>query len=454
MSTKERVDALFARMHAEPQYPTQGAVLFVNLTERTTKKAYLPIGVVKTFLSGRGANMFLLYNLLSSTKMEALDTEVPLIFGSGIFTGYMASATRGNVTSLSPESDAILDSNAGDYFPAFMKHHGYEHIVLYGKNAQWTLLKISHDDIEFLDATPYLGLNNMDTATAIENDFERTERKDMALARITSAGENLALCSGIMGGIKAIWARGGAGAKMGSLNLKAIMIDGKLGKIASSKEFKLGAKAISNSVISTSVICNALKTVGTPFLYKPSRILGAIGTRNNQENTWVEALDADNFDAYRTGMDGCFKCPIKCRPLNDMTPDAKGGFGAHALKGIKGNASYDTSQAEVEHDHGNEYQGINGDGKYDKYDKGDGPEYVTVGKFGPNIGLKKPEEILRLNNILNDLGFDSSGAGGAIGWAMELYQRGIIDKQTRIRRKKKRSYNSRRQNKFYSFPYP
>ncbi|MCW8921322.1 MAG: aldehyde ferredoxin oxidoreductase, partial [Sedimenticola sp.] len=430
MNTQDRVNALLQRMHDTPQYPTQGAVLFVNLTDRTHQKAYLPKEVLTTFLSGRGANMYLLYNLLATEKMEALDTEVPLIFGNGVFTGYMASATRGNVTSLSPESDAILDSNAGDYFPAFMKHHGYEHIVLYGRNPQWTLLKIAFDEIKFLDASPYLGLNNLDVTEAIERDFERTERKDMALARITSAGENLALSAGIMGGIKAIWARGGAGAKMGSLGLKAIMIDGAPGRVVTSKEFKLGNKEISNKVISTSVIRNALKTVGTPFLYKPSRILGAIGTKNNQENTWVEDLDADNFDVYRTGMDGCYKCPVKCRPLNDMTPGAEGGFGANALKGVKGNASYDTTQAEVQHEHSASYQGIKGDGIFDKYDKGDGPEYVTVGKFGPNIGITAPEQVLRLNNILNDLGFDSSGAGGAIGWAMELYQRGIIDQQT------------------------
>ncbi|MDF1529916.1 MAG: aldehyde ferredoxin oxidoreductase N-terminal domain-containing protein, partial [Sedimenticola sp.] len=386
MNTQDRVNALLQRMHDTPQYPTQGAVLFVNLTDRTHQKAYLPKEVLTTFLSGRGANMYLLYNLLATEKMEALDTEVPLIFGNGVFTGYMASATRGNVTSLSPESDAILDSNAGDYFPAFLKHHGYEHIVLYGRNPQWTLLKIAFDEIKFLDASPYLGLNNLDVTEAIERDFERTERKDMALARITSAGENLALSAGIMGGIKAIWARGGAGAKMGSLGLKAIMIDGAPGRVVTSKEFKLGNKEISNKVISTSVIRNALKTVGTPFLYKPSRILGAIGTKNNQENTWVEDLDADNFDVYRTGMDGCYKCPVKCRPLNDMTPGAEGGFGANALKGVKGNASYDMTQAEVQHEHSASYQGIKGDGVFDKYDKGDGPEYVTVGKFGPNIG--------------------------------------------------------------------
>jgi aldehyde:ferredoxin oxidoreductase len=59
-------------------------------------------------------------------------------------------------------------------------------------------------------------------------------------------------------------------------------------------------------------------------------------------------------------------------------------------------------------------------------DKGDGPEYVTLGKFGPLIGIAEPEQVLRLNNILNDLGLDSASAGGALAWAMELYQRGII----------------------------
>ncbi len=46
------------------------------------------------------------------------------------------------------------------------------------------------------------------------------------MARITSAGENLNLFAGIMGGVKAIYARGGGGAKMGSLKLKAVMIQG------------------------------------------------------------------------------------------------------------------------------------------------------------------------------------------------------------------------------------
>ncbi|MCL4758506.1 MAG: MoaD/ThiS family protein [Rhodocyclaceae bacterium] len=426
MGIREKVDQLCARLHDAPQFPSQGAVLFVDLERRATRRKYLPIEVLQTFLGGRGANMFLLYNLLDESR-DALDPEIPLIFGAGTLTGDMPSATRGNFTSRSPDSYAILDASGGDYFPAFVKRHGYDHLVMYGRAVQWTLLRIAHETVEFLDATPYVGLDNLDTAAAIERDFECTERKDMALARITTAGENQVLCSGIMGGIKAIWARGGGGAKMGSLHLKAIMVHGKPDDSQLQKALKEHNKVIGRKITSTSVIKNALKQVGTPFLYKPSRVLGALGTMNNQKTAWVETLDADNFDPYRPGMDGCFKCPVHCRNLNDMTPEGKGGWGSAALKGLKGNASYDKAQADVEHCKQRTYNGIHGDGVFDKYDKGDGPEYVTVGKFGPMIGLKEPEHVLRLNNILNDLGMDSASTGSAISWAMELWQRGIID---------------------------
>ncbi len=426
MGIRDKVEALCARLHETPQYPTQGAVLFVDLERRETRRKYLGREVLETFLGGRGANMFLLYNLLDATR-EALDAEVPLVFGAGALTGDMPAATRGNFTSRSPDSRAILDTSGGDYFPSFVKRHGYDHLVLYGRAPEWTLLRIAFDEVSFEDARPYVGLDNLDTAAAVERDFACTERKDMALARITSAGENLVLCSGIMGGIKAIWARGGGGAKMGALRLKGIMVHGKPPEAPRAAELKAHNKVIGRKITSTSVIKNALKQVGTPFLYKPSRVLGALGTLNNQKTAWHETLDADNFDPYRPGMDGCFKCPVHCRNLNDMTPDGKGGWGSAALKGLKGNASYDKAQADVEHGKQRTYNGIRGDGHFDKYDKGDGPEYVTVGKFGPMIGLKEPEHILRLNNILNDLGLDSASTGSAIAWAMELWQRGIID---------------------------
>jgi aldehyde:ferredoxin oxidoreductase len=415
-------------MHDYPQYPTQGAVLFVDLENRVCRKSYLPLEAFRNFLGGRGMNMYLLYNLMQD-GLDPFDPEIPLLFGNGVMTGCIPSASRGNVTGLSPECDAIMDSNGGDYFPIYMRYHGYNHIVVYGRPEQLTLLRINQDAVEFSDATPYAGLDNIDLVEAIEKDFGCKERKDMAMARITSAGENLVLCAAIMGGPKAAWARGGTGAKMGSLNLKAIMIHGKAKPVELSNAFKMANRDIANKILGTSVIRNALKNVGTPFLYKSSRTLGAMGTKNNQETTWVDSLDADNFDPYRPGMDGCYRCPVNCRALNDMTPEGKGGWGADALKGLTGNASYDQAQAQITHADKRTYRGINGDGVYDKYDKGDGPEYTTLGRLGPNWGLQSAEQIMRLNNIVNDLGIDSAGIGGAVSWAMELYQRGIINKK-------------------------
>jgi aldehyde:ferredoxin oxidoreductase len=425
MSVGTRLDRLLARMHEQPQYPTQGAALFVDLERRETRRAYLPLEVLRTFLGGRGANMFLLYNLLQDGR-DALDPEVPLIFGVGPLTGGVCGGTRANATSISPDSHALLDASAGDYFPVWLKRHGYDHLVLYGRAPDWTLLQIAHQRVTFHDARPYLGLDNLDTCAAIERDFGCTERKDMALARITSAGENLVLSAGIMGGPKAIWARGGGGAKMGSLRLKAVLVRGRLHEPRYPEDPKELNRSFVDQVLSTSVIRNALRKTGTPFLYRPSRVLGALGTKNNQETTWVDALDADNYDVYRPGMDGCFKCAVRCRAGNDLTPEGKGGWGAQALSGLTGNASYDKSQATLAHDRQRAWKGRSGDGVYDRHDRGDGPEYVTVGKFGPNIGIREPEHVLRLNNILNDLGLDSASTGGALAWSMELYQRGII----------------------------
>lgn len=425
MDIREKVEQLSRRLHTAPCYPTQGSVLFVDLERRTYFSRYLPLNVLRTFLTGRGANMYLLYNLLID-GIEPLDPDIPLIFGSGVLTGTLPTASRGNVSSISPDSSAILDSNCGDAFPTFMKLHGYDHLVLYGQSPEWTLLQISGGTLRFHDATAYLGMDNSELTSAVEQDFSCTERRDMAMARITSAGENLVLSSGIMGGPKAIYARGGAGAKMGSLKLKGVMILGRGDQPALSVTFKESNRQIAQKILSTSVIKNALKTVGTPFLYKPSRILGAMGTKNNQETSWSASLDADNFDRYRPGMDGCLKCPVRCRPLNDLTPEGKGGWGADALKGLTGNSGYDKGETETGCYTGNTYNGIHGDGVFDRYDRGDGPEYVTLQKMGPMIGISQPEQVLRLNNILNDLGLDSASTGSALSWAMELYQRGII----------------------------
>ena len=398
MSIHERVGALLSELPAAPQYPTQGATVFVDLERREVARAYTPLAVVKTLLAGRGANMFYLYRLLDESRTP-LDPAIPLIFGSGVLTGIVPSASRGNATSWSPESGVLMDSNCGDYFPSFLKMiAGVDTLVLYGRAPDWTLLRLGRSTapadagrttVEFLDGRPYVGLDNIDLRERVAADLGGRWERDLAMASITRAGEHLVLTSGIMGGPKAIFAPGPPRAKMGSLRLKGVVIQGQIQEFPTAQPYKPFNREIAQKLLGTSVVKHALKTVGTPFLYKPSRLLGAMGTRNNQDTTWTDRLDAEHIDPYRSGMAGCFRCPVNCRPLNDLKTDPA-----------------------------------------DKYGRGDGPEYVTLGKFGPNLGIDRIESVLRLNNICNDLGLDTSSTGSSIAWAMELYQRGLITRET------------------------
>jgi aldehyde:ferredoxin oxidoreductase len=384
MAIRERVAALRATMPRAPQYPTQCATLFVDLERRELHTAYAPLAVARALLGGRGVNMYYLFRLLDETRTP-LDPDIPLIFGSGPLTGLVPSAARGNCTSWSPDSGVLMDCNAGDYFPSFMRMNGFDHIVLYGRAPAWTLLVIREGEIEFRDAAPYVGMDNIDMREAVQRELGGVWKRNMSMVNITRAGENLVLTSGIMAGPKAIYARGGPGAKMGALQLKGIVTLSPTREFPAAQPYKAYNRHIAQKLLGTSVVKNALSVVGTPFLYKPSRILGAMGTKNNQETTWTDQLDAQHIDPYRPGMEGCFRCPVNCRPLNDLHTDPA-----------------------------------------DRYGKGDGPEYVTLGKFGPNLGIDTVEAVIRLNNICNDLGLDTASMGSALSWAFELYQRGVI----------------------------
>ncbi|HVH58391.1 MAG TPA: aldehyde ferredoxin oxidoreductase C-terminal domain-containing protein [Vicinamibacterales bacterium] len=387
MSIHSRVAQLLQELPKEPQFPTQGATLFIDLERREVARAYTPLRVARAFLAGRGANMFYLYRLLDES-LEPLHPEIPLIFGSGVLTGIVPSAARGNASSWSPESGVLMDSNAGDYFPSFIRMNGIDHIVLYGRAERWTVIRVKGGEVEFIDGMSYLGLDNIDLRARIPRDLGGTWDRDLAMVNVTVAGENQVLCSAIMGGPKACYARGGPGAKMGSLKVKAIVVQGQTRDFETAQPYKGYNRTIAQKLLETSVVKHALKHTGTPFLYKPSRLLGAMGTKNNQETTWTEKLDAENIAPYRPGMTGCFRCPVNCRPLNQLNEDEQ-----------------------------------------DKYGRGDGPEYVTLGKFGPNVGIDRIESVIRLNNVCNDLGLDTASTGSTIAWAMELYQRGIIDEQ-------------------------
>ena len=171
-----------------------------------------------------------------------------------------------------------------------------------------------------------------------------------------------------MGGPKACYARGGPGAKMGSLKVKAIVVQGQTRDFETAQPYKGYNRTIAQKLLETSVVKHALKTIGTPFLYRPSRLLGAMGTKNNQETTWTDQLDAEHITPYRPGMAGCFRCPVNCRPLNDLNQDRRRQVRRAAM----------------------------------------GPSTSRSASSGRTSASTAIESVIRLNNICNDLGLDTA----------------------------------------------
>jgi aldehyde:ferredoxin oxidoreductase len=70
-----------------------------------------------------------------------------------------------------------------------------------------------------------------------------------------------------------------------------------------------------------------------------------------------------------------------------------------------------------------------GEGEY-KYAAGARrPEYETAAAFGPNCTNSNTEAIIMVNDICNRAGLDTISTGTIIGFAMELYENGILTKK-------------------------
>jgi len=59
---------------------------------------------------------------------------------------------------------------------------------------------------------------------------------------------------------------------------------------------------------------------------------------------------------------------------------------------------------------------------------GEGPEFTVTSMVGDRCGISDMEALLKLNELMNQYGLDCAAYGGLLAWAMDCYEKGIIDK--------------------------
>ncbi len=349
---------------------------FVDLTSGSVTYEDTSPEVVEKFIGGRGLNAAYLYKLLPPDT-DPLSPENVLIVGTGAMSGTGApNSSRFNVTALSPESGIFGDANSGGFFATKLRASGIDRVIMLGKADVPVILKVEDGEVTIEDGGKYWGLDVNETQNAIKGDHGPSSE---AIC-IGPAGEKLVRFACVMSGVKNAAARGGMGAVMGSKNVKAVVAAGgriEDGLVIDDPDGFLTLCEELKDYLQASLIVKVLGHVGTPLLYEVSNHLGAIRTRNSQDSSFEDTLDAEIIHDHVSKMISCHSCVVHCRHRN--------------------------------------------------IHEGEGPEYTTIVLLGANLGIADTAEVIKLNNLANRLGLDVSSTGGILSWAMELYEKGIID---------------------------
>ena len=363
-------------------------IAYINLSDGKVVQKPIPKEIRTSYLGGRGVDMYLLYNHVTP-KIDALSPENVLFIGAGLLCGIPCLGSgRGDIAAKSPLTGAVGDSNIGGFFTPELRFAGFDHLVISGKAAKPVYIWINDGEITIEDASHLWGQDTFETQTIIRNDQDDQDIKSVVIG---VAGENLVRFANVRTGMKNSAGRTGMGAVMGSKNLKAIAVRGTTSlEFAQPDELLDYCKEMNDMIMSTKW-AKAQSKWGTMIIYSNTNTAGLIRTKNFQLNRLEggEGLEPENIDQYSIGHSSCYGCVVHCR-----------------------------------------HRYVLNEGPYAPL-FGEGPEYTSLGAFGTMVNCKKMETILVANHLVNKYGLDTLETGGLIAWAMELYEKGILnDKQT------------------------
>jgi len=362
-----------------------GKILTINLTTLTTSTEKTDATDAYYFIGAKGLGAKLLFDRLPAGT-DPLSPHNILLFTTGPLTGTSAQTSgRGTVVTKSPQTGLFLDSHFGGAFAAEVKKAGWDMITISGKAKNPVTCSIHNETIDFKEATNLWGKECLPTHEALLQ-----QEGKLKTAVIGPAGEHLVAFSAITIDGHRHAGRGGAGAVMGSKNLKALTIKGtNKVPLHNPEKFRKRSQEVLRKIQDNSFVPLRRK-FGTPYWVKPVNDWGFIPTKNYQEGTFeqAESLNAESMQQRIVDKGGaCWNCVIACW----NTSSVKSG----------------------------PYQGVHLVG----------PEYETIALMGTNLGIGSIEEVSYLNERCNECGMDSISLGGVLGFAIEAYQQGIISKQ-------------------------
>ena len=359
----------------------------IDLTKGKVHKREMDKEWARLYLGGTGVAAKILWES-TGPDTDPLSPENVLVLGTGPLTGVMFSPSgRMMFAAKGPLTGVWAESHAGGFFGPEVKYAGFDFVIFRGRALKPVYLLLRDGEAELLDASDLWGRE-----TNVVTDMMREEHKDPDLktAIIGPAAENGVLYSCITVDIYRAAGRAGLGTVMGSKNVKGIAATGSLGLEAHDMDKYLEANDSEMEKLNDPLWTDSLgslRNYGTTDLVAVINEIGRLPTKNHWTGFYDDADDigpeiiAEN---YRVGQEACHGCAIGCKYIYRV----KEGRFAYGPAG--------------------------------------GPEYESLMAFGSNCLNNDIESIFHMGTRCDQLGMDTISCGKSIGFAMELWEKGII----------------------------
>lgn len=357
--------------------------MHVDLSKESSATITLPEAVLKKFIGGRGLGAKLFWDTVP-VGADPLGPENVLMVLSGPVSGTAVPGSGKHlIVTKSPVSGGWLEAYSSGLIAPELKYAGYDGLLITGRANRPVCLFIEDGRVDIHDAGHLWGKGALATETHIKGHFH----PNCGTLTIGPAGENLLpfACIGSEFFRKA--GRGGAGAVMGSKNLKAIAVKGTGGIPCADVAGIYDLISKHYQRYQKNPVGMARRRYGTPLTLSITHEAGMLPTRNfskGQFDRAVGRIDKDGVESLIVGERACFACFMSC---SKRTQVKEGPFKGLQLEG---------------------------------------PEYETLGMLGANLEVDDLPAIMKANILCDDLGMDTISAGVVIGFAMECFEKGIL----------------------------
>ncbi|MBI5967977.1 MAG: aldehyde ferredoxin oxidoreductase family protein [Deltaproteobacteria bacterium] len=364
-----------------------GKILRVDLSTGKVEKKDLDLDFAHKYIGGRGFGSRFLYNEVPP-EVAPFDPENRLIFSpDALFGTAVPAASRTTATVKSPTTEMFGDGHSSGHWGAALKSAGYDMLILQGAAPKPVYLWVDNEKVEIRDAASLWRKTTMETHQALKESLGDPEIGTLVIG---PAGEKkVRLASIFSDGIMGTFARTGLGAVMGSKNLKAVATRGTqdIG-IADVEAFRKAYQDYLQVISVDPYVPPATKYGTCRFMYHRVKF-GIHGAKNWRlgDFDW-KRLDPEVFRSdYQIKASACPMCPVLCR-REYRIPSGKYAGTVTKL------------------------------------------EWEAIARC-MTCGINEPEPVIYFSHLCNQYGLDIEGVGDTIAFAMECYEKGLLqDKDT------------------------